>query len=131
MAEKMTKKDWFKELRELVSNSEYGRKEDMLKFIDNEVELLTKKSSKSGSTKTQKENLEIMEKIISALSEMEEPVTITELQKRNEEMAKYSNQKLSALLKKLSDEGENQRVVKTIDKKRSYFAIKKECGTEE
>ena len=35
-------------------------------------------------------------------------------------MANYSNQKLSALLKQLVKEN---RVVKTVDKKKSYFSI--------
>jgi len=36
-------------------------------------------------------------------------------------MAEYSNQKLSALLKKMT-EAENPVVVKTIEKKKSYFS---------
>ena len=35
-------------------------------------------------------------------------------------MAEYSNQKLSALMKKLVESG---RVAKTTDKKKSYFSI--------
>ena len=47
-------------------------------------------------------------------------VTSTELQELDSEMANYSNQKLSALLKQLVEEN---RVVKTVDKKKSYFSI--------
>ena len=35
-------------------------------------------------------------------------------------MSVFSNQKLSALLKKLVDAG---RVIKTVDKKKSYFSV--------
>lgn len=120
-SKKMTKKDWFKELEKLVKKSEYGRKEEMLKFITHEVELLDKKHSKSGQTKIQKENLEIMEKIVASLKKVEKPVTITELQASDKEMAVFSNQKLSALLKKLV---ESDRVVKTTEKKKSMFSVK-------
>ena len=122
MTNKMTKKEWFAEIRAIVEKAELDeeKKTGMTEFINHEVELLEKKHSKSGQTKTQKENLEIMEKIMAALAEVGKPVTITELQSTNTEMAEYSNQKLSALLKKLVDGG---RVVKTQEKKKSYFSV--------
>ena len=61
-----------------------------------------------------------MEKIVSALNEIGRSVTISELQKENAEMAEYSNQKLSAMLKKLVDNG---KVTKVVDKKKSYFKV--------
>lgn len=122
MANKMTKKEWFVEIKAIVEKAELDeeKKAGMTEFINHEVELLEKKHSKSGQTKTQKENLEIMEKIMTALAEIGKPVTITELQSASTEMAEYSNQKLSALLKKLVDGG---RVVKTQEKKKSYFSV--------
>ena len=58
--------------------------------------------------------------IVNALTEIAKPVTITEMQELNTEMANYSNQKLSALLKQLV---ESNQVVKTVDKKKSYFTV--------
>lgn len=115
---KMTKKDYFKVLKEIVKGNE--REVELVAFIDHEIELLVKKSAKSGMTATQKANAEIMEKIINALAVMDKPVTVTELQKGFAELDALSNQKMSALLKKLVDEG---RVVKTIDKKKSLFSL--------
>ena len=120
MEKKMTKKDWFAVLANVVEASEMENKTEALAFIAHEVELLEKKSAKSGTTKTQKENIEVMEKIKFALGEVGNAVTITELQAASAEMAEYSNQKLSALLKKLVDSGE---VVKTTEKKKSYFSL--------
>ena len=40
--------------------------------------------------------------------------------KADERMAEYSNQKLSALLKKLVEAG---KVTKVVDKKKSYFSL--------
>ena len=117
---KMTKKDWFAILTTIVETSDVENKSDILNFINHEVELLNKKSSKSAPTKNQEANLEIMENIKLALAECGESVTVSELMAKSEEMAKYTNQKLSALLKKLVDSNE---VVKTIEKKKSYFSI--------
>lgn len=119
MEKKMTKKEYFAILKAMVEQSDMDNKEGAIAFIDHEVELLNKKSAKSGETKTQKENAEILAKIKAALVEVGKPVTITELQSASAEMAQYSNQKLSALLKKLVDNGE---VVKTTEKKKSYFS---------
>lgn len=120
MEKKMTKKEYFAVLAEVVANSDMENKDGALVFIAHEVELLEKKSAKSGQTKIQKENAEILVKIKAELAEVGKAVTITELQAASAEMAQYSNQKLSALLKKLVESGE---VVKTTEKKKSYFAV--------
>ena len=120
MEKKMTKKDWFAVLANVVEASEMKNKTEALAFIAHEIELLEKKSAKSGATKTQKENVIIMEAIKTALGEVDKAVTISELQAENTTMAEYSNQKLSALLRKLVESGE---VVKTTEKKKSYFSL--------
>lgn len=127
MEKKMTKKEWFAVLTEVVEQSNMENKTEALAFINHEVELLEKKSAKSGQTKTQKENAEILVKIKEELAKVGKAVTITELQAASAEMAQYSNQKLSALLKKLVESGE---VVKTTEKKKSYFAVATETEGE-
>ena len=109
---KMTKRDYFNELKGLVAD-----RTDLVDFIDHEIELLDRKSSKSSQTKTQKENETIKEQIIVALREIARPVTVDELRANDANMGEFSNQKLSALLKQLVD---TNVVVKTIDKKKSY-----------
>ena len=116
MAEKkMTKREYFAQIREVVIDNP-----ELVAFIDHEVELISKKNSSATPSKTQIENEGIMEKIVIALEKIGNPVTISELQNADSEMATYSNQKLSALLKKLVDSG---KVVKTTDKKKSLFSI--------
>lgn len=112
MANKKTKKDLFLEVREVVAGNE-----ELVAFVDHELELLNKKTS-TKSTKVNDEQVALMEKIVNALNEIGRGVTISELQKENAEMAEYSNQKLSAMLKKLVD---NKQVTKIVDKKKSYF----------
>ena len=114
MANKKTKKDLFLEVREVVAGNE-----ELVAFVDHELELLNKKAS-TKSTKVNEEQVALMEKIVNALNEIGRSVTITELQKENAEMAGYSNQKLSAMLKKLVD---NKQVTKMVDKKKSYFMV--------
>ena len=95
--------------------------EDMQIFVDflvHERELLEKKSSNSGQTKTQKANETIKEKIVDTLKGLGKYGTITEIQEANAELGEYSNQKISALLKQLVD---SQVIDKMIDKKKAYF----------
>ena len=117
MANKMTKKDYF---NQLLAIKEVSANEDLVGFINHEIELLAKKSGKSGQTKTQKENEVILKTIVECLATDRTPMTITELQGAYTELADFSNQKLSALMKKLVDNG---TVTKTIDKKKSYFVL--------
>lgn len=117
MANKKTKRELFGEVKEIVKRE--GRT-DLVEFVDHELELLEKKANRTGTTKTQKENEGIKEKIIEALVRIATPVTITELQEQDEEMAQYSNQKISALLTQLIKE---EKVVRNKDKKKSVFTI--------
>ena len=96
--------------------------QDVINFVNHEIELLDRKHSKTSQTKTQKENELIKENIVKVLTKIDRPVTITELQNESAEMEVYSNQKLSALLKQLVQNG---IVTKTIDKKKSYFSVER------
>lgn len=115
---KITKRDNF---NKLLTIEEVAKDTQLVEFINHELELLDKKSASHSTAKTanQKANDEIKKSIVSALTEIGKS-TISEIQKANDEMAQYSNQKLSALLKQMVDNGE---VVRTIDKKKAYFEI--------
>lgn len=115
---RMTKKEYFAQLMEVVVNAGVDNEVELINFITHEVELLSKKSN--VKTKAQKENEALVEVVYQALVEVARPVTVTELQGVNAEVGEMSNQKVSALLKKLVDA---QRVNKVIDKKKSYFSV--------
>ena len=116
---KMTKKETINLLIDvLMGNKEVEDTQIFVDFLIHERELLEKKSSNSGQTKTQKENEIIKEKIIETLKELNKYATITDIQTANEELSAYSNQKISALLKQLVD---NKEIEKVIDKKKAYF----------
>ena len=121
MTKKITKKEMFTMVAKVVENSNVENKAEMLEFIAHEIELLEKKNSKSAPTKVQKENEILLEKLLVALAEFDRPITVSELMKESShEVATLSNQKLSALLKKLVDA---KKVVKSTEKKKSYFSL--------
>lgn len=113
---KVTKREMFGALLEIVKGNE-----EMENFINHEIELLDRKKSTGTQTKTQIENETIKVAILDALVNVAKQVTITELQALDTNMSTYSNQKLSALLKQLVEEGKVERIV---DKKKSYFQAK-------
>ena len=115
---KVTKRDNFNALLKI---EEVASNEQLVEFINHELELLDKKSASHTTAKTanQKANEEIKKTLIEALAKLGKS-TISELQAGSEEMAEYSNQKLSALLKQLVD---SKAVVRTMDKKKAYFEV--------
>ena len=120
MEKKITKKEQYANLYAIVENSTAENKLDLLSFIDHEVELLEKKSSKTKLTIQQKANLKILDTIRGIMAESNKAVTISELIK-TEPLKNFTNQKISALMRKLIESGE---VEKTQIKKVSYFKLK-------
>jgi hypothetical protein len=118
MEKRVTKKERYTELLDIVT--ELNRTE-LVEFVEHELELLNKRASHNTLTKTQKENLELVEVIYNALVELAKPVTISELIESNDAISQLSNQKVSALTKKLVD---SERVVKVTEKGKSYFSVK-------
>ena len=115
---KVTKRDNFNALLEI---KEVKANQGLVDFINHELELLDKKSAgrATATTANQKANEEIKKVIISELIRLGKH-TISELQKESKELAQYSNQKLSALIKQLVD---SNQITKTVDKKKSYFEV--------
>ena len=98
--------------------------EALVKLSDMADKLAEKRSTPSKADKEKSaEHKAIADEIILVLS-TEETVTtgmtVSEMQKASEMLAGYSNQKISAILRKMVDGG---TIVKTVDKKKSYFSI--------
>ena len=102
--------------------------QDVINFVNHEIELLDRKHSKTSQTKTQKENEVVCEMLVNELAKIAKPITITDLMATSEVVKNYvlengnhlTNQKISALLKQLV---ESNKVVKVTDKKKSYFSV--------
>jgi len=104
---------------EIVNLAIENDRQDIVDFCNHEVALLSNRKS-SVNSKAKAETDARAEKVFNALSEMTEPVTLTELAKltSDEEVAGYSNQRMSALVRKLGD-----RVHKEMVKGKAYFSI--------
>jgi DNA-binding transcriptional regulator GbsR (MarR family) len=117
---KVTKRDYFAGVRAIVEASTAANKDELVAFIDREVELLNKRNaSRTGKpTKKQTENEALVEHIYDVLVDLKEAATINAIQEADEMLSDLSGQKVSALLKKLVDAG---RVVKSYEKKKAYY----------
>ena len=117
---KVTKRERFAQLMEIVNASQVENIDELVAFIEHEVELLDKKNSRSGKpTKVQLANESIKEQIVSVLERIGKPVTVTQLL-TEDEFTDLSNQKMSALLKQLREGG---TVVRTVEKKVAYYSL--------
>ena len=115
---KVTKRMRFEQIKSLISDNE-----ELVAFIDHEIELLDKKNSRTGKpTKTQIENETIKNTIFNILQTINKPMTVTQLL-ATEELNGLSNQKVSALLTQLRDAN---KVVRTVEKKVAYYSINEE-----
>ena len=117
---KMTKRDYFNAILAVLATVEDTDVSGLTAFNNHEIELLENKRSTTKPTKTQTENLAVKETIVSVLKEMGKPATITEMQKFSTELAEFSCQKLSALLKQLVEN--DKTVTKVTEKKKTYFS---------
>ena len=116
---KMTKRDYFNAILAVLATVEDTDVSGLTAFVNHEIELLENKRS-TKPTKTQTENLAVKETIVSVLKEIGKPVTITEMQKFSADLAEFSCQKLSALLKQLVEN--DKTVTKVTEKKKTYFS---------
>ena len=117
---KMTKRDYFNAILAVLATVEDTDVSGLTAFVNHEIELLENKRSSTKPTKTQTENLAVKETIVSVLKEMGKPATISEMQKFSAELAEFSCQKLSALLKQLVEN--DKTVTKVTEKKKTYFS---------
>ena len=114
---KITKRERF---NSLLSLSEVQADAGLVAFIEHEIELLDKKNSgEKKLTAKQTENDGIKTAIVEGMEE-NRLYTVTEIIKEIPECNELTNQRVSALLRQLKDEG---KVVKTIDKRKSYFQL--------
>ena len=113
---KLTKAQKFAMLRAIPAVAENPV---LVEFIDHEVELLSKKNSaEKKPTAQQKMNEGLKQTIIDVLTENGGLMTVTDVQKSCAELAELSNQRISALLRQLKDDGKVERVE---DKRKAYF----------
>ena len=116
---KLTKRDRFEALLKM---SEVQANPDMVAFIEHEIELLAKKNAGDKKpTAKQMENDAVKQGILDEMSANPDKLyTVTELIKTVDGLGDLSNQRVSALLRQMI---EANTVVKTVDKRKSYFSL--------
>ena len=122
MAEKkITKREV---VEKMLADNNIKSNEVYVAYLKNELELLKKKSENKKATKNQTENVEIKEVIIKVLERMGKgragEIQLAVQATDKEKYATLTNQRTSAILKQMIDEG---TVVKTVDKKVSTFSL--------
>ncbi len=116
-AKKMTKRDYF---NSLLALDEVKSNPKLVDFINHELELLDKKNSADKKpTAQQTANDSIKVAILDNMVEGK-MYTITDIIKSVPECAELTNQRVSALVRQLKDEG---KVVRTEDKRKAYFSL--------
>ena len=101
--------------------AKYPLTEEEKNFVEHEIELLAKKNSaEKKPTEKQTENAGIKDIIMEVLTDEEKGMTISAMQKKCAELAEYSNQKISALVRQMILDG---IVEKTEEKGKAYFRL--------
>lgn len=127
---KLTKREMFNRVIELAEVAIELEMEldfdatEVIDFAEHEIEMLDKKaSSKSAKDKEKEKADEVLIDIIRKTLTNSAGMTASEILKANsncEEFTDVSNQKVSALLKKMT---EREIVRKFTDKRKSYFCL--------
>ena len=112
---KMTKKDCF---NALLAIKEVASNENLVLFINHEIELLDKKNSADKKpTAQQVANKSTQEAILNGMEEGK-MYTITDLIKEIPECADLTNQRVSALVRQMLDVS----IRRVEDKRKAYFS---------
>ena len=109
----MTKKEMFTLIATVNADNA-----EIVDFCNHEIELIDKRSSTKSPSKTQKENEVLMDILEETLQNLDAPATVTELIVTTGAISSLSNQKVSAVLRKMVESG---RAIKTVEKKKTYF----------
>lgn len=119
----MTKKDFFKEITEIVAASDNERKNEILDFINKEIQLMNSRQKKTADKKSVS-YVETKAAVIEVLSEKDRPMLISELLQDErlstfgEKKERMSGQRLTAVVKQLVDRGTVHRMEQ---KGKAYF----------
>ena len=117
MTDKMTNK---KAINYVIDTFGAELPADVMEKLTNMKESLNKKSASRKSTKTQEENKAYAEVVTRILDDAEKPMTITEILKADETFADLSNQKMTAIVRGMVNEG---TVEKIKEGKKSVFTL--------
>ena len=125
--EKVTKVQKFATVKEILV--QHSSPDELIKFIDHEIELLNKKSASRKPTKAQKATSELRDIVLDVLGNATKPMTILEIQGCDDRLKVFngevvSNQRIASILTKLGDGVNGEGIVhKKVVKRKNYYAI--------
>jgi hypothetical protein len=118
---KVTQKDYFNGLIAYLKGEGDARfsNEEYIEFLEGRIAVLDKKSA-NRKTKVNEADEELKDAVIETLTALGEPSTVSALMKANERLGAESNQKISAILRKLIAD---EKVLRDKDKKTTLFSL--------
>lgn len=122
MMKERTRIEMYTLIAETLETVEHIEKEEMIKFVEHQIQLLADKKARSGgkSEKKKAETMALAEQMLEIMVG-KGAMTATQIYKECEKAGLEeitSSQKVVSLLKTLGD-----KVVKTTEKKTSYFSV--------
>lgn len=117
---KVTQKDYFNGLIAYLKGEDTDfTNEEFVEFLEGRIAVLNKKSA-NRKTKVNEADEELKDAVIETLTALGEPSTVSALMKANERLGAESNQKISAILRKLIAD---EKVLRDKDKKTTLFSL--------
>lgn len=117
---KVTQKDYFNGLIAYLKGEDTDfTNEEYIEFLEGRIAVLDKKSA-NRKTKVNEADEELKDAVIETLTALGEPSTVSALMKANERLGAESNQKISAILRKLIAD---EKVLRDKDKKTTLFSL--------
>lgn len=115
----MTKREMFSAI---LAINEVAENAEMVEFLNHQIDLLDSRKRSDKPTAKQTENESIKNLICEVLGSAETPMRVKDLIS-TDALADYSSSKITALLRQMLPDVGDGRVVKTIEKKVSYFSL--------
>jgi hypothetical protein len=113
---KMTKRDYFKILREAYP-MDRANYQEVIAFIDHELELLDRKTEKSKNSPAKEANLVLMEAILNSMNP-HQVYTVSEMIQNFPCCEGLSTSKVSSMLSHLLTD---KRVTRIVEKRKPYY----------
>ena len=124
MEKKITLKENFERLAKVVAsaNIEEATRQELLTFIDSRVEQINKKATAPRKADTEKaqENEKLAQAMLDILASNDKPMTVTEIMQATSDFVGITNQRLTAIMTKLKNDGTVERV---MDKKNAKYKL--------
>ena len=117
MANKITKKDV---INMMLADENIKENQTFVDFLEHELGFLNKKAQKKGKSDEElAEVSKLKDTILEVLMTIEKG-TVSEIQKASDKLVDLSNQRVTALLKSLVEDG---LVVRTVEKRKAIFSV--------